>query len=251
MTSKTLRLQTLRVFTAALLAAAAHTPLSAADAPAPSAAAPPAETPLFVQAGEHQGMDDRIFPLGWSGDGKFAWVVLHSSEGMGESRWTFTIQDLDANKTVEQRRYDLGEGFSIGMRQFWAKHGKEVAALLKKHGVKRSAPAMDHLPLVLGKRRGAVFNPVLEATAAEHPDYRYAGVKSFRVFASATEKAAPIFQWEYKDYLFPFTVAIVGCYVSPDETRAALVIAGAWKGWEGAPHPRYVDVIAGCKTGIE
>ncbi len=224
--------------------------LPAKDA-APTPDSAPVEAPLFQMSAEHQGMDDRVFPLGWSADGKFAWVVLHSSEGMGESRWTFTILDLDANKAVEQRKYDLGEGLSIGMRQFWAKHGKEVSALLKKHGVKRSAPAMDHLPLVLGKRRGVVFNPVLEATAAEHPDYRYAGVKSFRVFASATEKAAPIFQWEYKDYLFPFTVAIVGCYVSPDETRAALVIAGAWKGWEGAPHPRYVDVIAGCKTGIE
>ena len=113
------------------------------------------------------------------------------------------------------------------------------------------ASAMDHFPLVLGTRRGSIFQPVVEAVAGKHEDLQFGGVKSFQVFESPADKKTAIFQKTYDGYLFPFTVTIAGCFVSPDEARAAIVITACWRGWEGAPHPRRVEALAGFKTGFE
>ncbi len=211
----------------------------------------PKETPLFVANGMHEGMDDRIFPLGWSADGKFAWVRLLSSEGMGDSRWELTIQDMGTNKEVETQKYDMGQDLSIGIRQFWSRHGKAVTLLVKKHGVKQAAAAMDHFPMVLGKRRSSIFLPRIESVRGKHDELQFEGVKSFQVFESQGDRTLALLQKTYDVSQFPFTVAIVGCYVSPDETHAAIVITACWRGWEGAPHPRRVEALAGFKTGIQ
>jgi hypothetical protein len=97
----------------------------------------PEETPLFVAKRIHQGMDDRIFPLGWSASGKFAWLCQLSSEGMGDSRWRLSIQDMGTNKVMETQEFDMVDGASIGIKQLWDKHGKAIVVLLKKHQVKR------------------------------------------------------------------------------------------------------------------
>ena len=112
---------------------------------------------------------------------------------------------------------------------------------------------MDHFPLALGKRRGFVFLPILETVGGMHEDLQFVGVKSFQIFRSSSDKKAAkaaLFQKKYDGYLIPFSVAIAGCFVSPDETHIAVLITGCWRGYEGAPHPRKIEALAGFKTAL-
>ncbi|MFN0080573.1 MAG: hypothetical protein ACKVY0_29240 [Prosthecobacter sp.] len=212
--------------------------------------AAPTETPLFVTTEPFAGMDDRLFPLGWSADGKFAWVLKPLDEASGENRWGVTIQDMTTNVTTATAEFIMGEDAASGIAQVWAKHGQAITALLNKHGVKRTASAMDHFPLVLGKRRSTVVNVELEVVHGKHADFGYTGVRSFEIFLGSDRKSA-VFQKSYDGFLFPFTVAIVGCFTSPDEKYAAMVITGCERGWEGAPHPRSIEAFAGFKLDAE
>lgn len=240
-----MKLNTLLLHGFLILAAAI--PIRAAE-PAPKDT--PRETPLFVTGKDFESMDDRIFPLGWSADGKFAWICKRSNEAADECNWVVTIQDMATNKTVAEIKYELPDKPENGIARFWIAHGKATAALLAKHAVKRTAPVMDHFPIVLGRHRGFFILPVVESVIGTHEDLQFGGVKSFQVFKSSTEKKAPIFERKYDGYLFPFNVAIAGCFVSPDEAHAAIVINACWRGYEGAPHPRKIEALAGFRTGL-
>lgn len=85
----------------------------------------------------------------------------------------------------------------------------------------------------------------------KHDELQFEVVKSFQVFESRGDGTPALLQKTYAVSQFPFSVAMVGCYVSPDETHAAIVITACWRGWEGAPHPRRVEALAGFKTGIQ
>lgn len=209
----------------------------------------PKETPLFVTAPNFESMDDRIFPLGWSVDGKFAWICKRSNEAADECTWVVTVQDMATNKILAEEKFELSDKPENGIARFWMAHGKVTSALLAKHGVKRGAPVMDHLPLLVGRHRGVIVQPILESVTGMH-DLMFIGVKSFQLSLASDEKKRVFFQKKYDGYLFPFHVAIAGCFVSPDESHAAFVITGCWRGYEGAPHPRKIEALAGGRTGI-
>jgi hypothetical protein len=210
----------------------------------------PKEIPLFVTGQNFHGIDDRIFPLGWSAEGKFAWICKQSNEAADDCSWRVTIQDTNSNKILASEKFMMPDDPAHDIAQLWTAHGKAITELLEKHAVKRTPQAMDHFPLALGKLRGSVFLPVIETVTEKHKDLQFTGVKSFQVFKSSDDKKLPLFQRKYEDYVFPFSVAIAGCFVSPDEAHAAIVITSCWRGWEGAPHPRRIDALAGFKTGI-
>ena len=210
----------------------------------------PAETPLFVTTEPFAGMDDRLFPLGWSADGKFAWMLKPLDEASGENRWSVTIQDMTTNATTATAEFIMGDDTTIGIQQVWTKHAQAIMALLNKHGIKRTAPVMDHFPLILGRRRNVLINAEIEVVRGKHADFGYTGVRSFQIFWGSDRKSA-VFQKSYDGFLFPFTVAIAGCFTSPDEKYAAMVITGCSRGWEGAPHPRKIEALAGFKLDAE
>ncbi len=224
--------------------------LLAAFAPLRAADAAPGETPLFVTPETHLGLDDRIFPLGWSSGGKFAWICKQSNEAADECNWVLTIQDTGTNKIAETKKFELPDKPANGIRQFWTAHGKAVSLLLETHGVKRTSSAMEHLPLVTGKRRSFVFQPVIQTVAATLDNSEFGGTKSFQVFLPAEEKKELLIRRDY-DRIVPMAVGLAGCFVSPDEKFAAVVVTAGWRGYEGAPHPRKVEALAGFKTGIE
>lgn len=224
--------------------------LLAAVAPLRAADTVPGETPLFVTPETHLSLDDRIFPLGWSAGGKFAWICKQSNEAADECNWVLTIHDTVTNKIAETKKFELPDKPENGIRKFWAAHGKAVSLLLEKHGVKRTSSAMEHFPLVTGKRRNFVFQPVIETVAATLDNSEFGGTKSFQVWLPADEKKEVLIQRSY-DRFVPMVVGLAGCFVSPDEKFAAVVVTACWRGYEGAPHPRKVEALAGFKTGIE
>ncbi len=206
----------------------------------------PKETPLFVTGEADDRMDDRIFPLGWSADGKFAWITRKVEEASDEGMWSLTILDAAANKTLETIEFTLPDQGFKGIAKFWAKNQKAILATLKKHGVKMTPTPMDHLPVILGHRRGRIVAAELTPVEAK-TTYDELGVKSFKLTLRLGQAKNPLAEKTYTDPSMPYAVAIAGCYHSPDEAFGVIVVTALERGWEGSPHPRTVDAMAGFR----
>jgi hypothetical protein len=204
----------------------------------------PRETPLFVTAtADDDRMDERIFPLGWSADGKFAWLSRKVEEASDEGMWGLSVLDTTSNKVVETVPFSFPDKPGSGVAKFWSKHGKAVQATLAKHHIKASTVVMDHLPVVLGRRR----NHIVAADVApdeKKNDFETLAVKSFKVNLRLGEAKTVIFEKSY-DSLMPFAVSLAGCFHSPDEKFGVIVVTALERGYEGAPHPRVVEAMVG------
>jgi len=204
----------------------------------------PRETPLFITATkEDDRMDERIFPIGWSGDGKFAWLSRKVEEASDEGMWALSVLDTTNNKVVETVPFSFPDKPGSGVAKFWAKHGKAVQATLTKNGIKASAVVMDHLPVVLGRRRNYIVAADL-ALDEKKNDFETLAVKSFKVNLRLAEKKSVVFEKSY-DTFMPFAVSLGGCFHSPDERFGVIVVTALERGYEGAPHPRVVEAMVG------
>jgi DUF4097 and DUF4098 domain-containing protein YvlB len=47
-------------------------------------------------------IEAKLFPLGWSKDEKFAYIIEHPDEAIGELRATMYVIDIKTNKILEQ-----------------------------------------------------------------------------------------------------------------------------------------------------
>ena len=81
----------------------------------------PEVTPLFVTAKADDRLDERIFPLGWSADGKFAWITREVEEASEDGMWSLTVLDAATNKMAEEINFTLPEKGFNGVAKFWAK----------------------------------------------------------------------------------------------------------------------------------
>lgn len=203
----------------------------------------PREVALFVTPEKFPDMDARLYPLGWSKDAKFAWLTSTPMEAGEEEHWTLTVQNMDTNKQVEKAEFEI-EAKTPGIKACWAKHGKAISAALAKHGIALGAPlAMDHFPLLLGGRRGTVFNPQIEAQFGVGVD-EVEGVKSFSLTLREEDKSTPFHEQGYEK-IFPLAIHLAGSFASPDGKYLALVPVACWRGYEGAPHIRRVETLVG------
>jgi hypothetical protein len=205
---------------------------------------PPKETPLFVTLGENNDrMDERLFPVGWSDDGKFAWISRRVEEASDDGMWFVRVLDTAKNKMVEDIKMTFKDETADGVTKFWAQKEKEIQALLKKHGINREVIVMDHLPVVLGKLRNHLISATVTAKESQM-ELGGTGVKSFIVNLRQGEKSAVIYKKTYETYS-PFAVALAGCFYSPNQKFGAIVVTSVSRGYEGPPHPRWIEALAG------
>lgn len=191
-------------------------------------------------------MDDRVFPLGWSADGKFAWITRDVEEAARDGAWRLTVLDAGANKIVETVEFTVADDEKDkGIAKFWAAKESAVLATLKKHGVKSGPATMDHLPLILGERRGRVINAELAVTEGE---VLYGtGVLAMKVTLQVGGKKSVILAKKVAAASNMYAAAIAGCFHSPDERFGAIVVIALERGYEGLPYGRRVNAVAGCR----
>ncbi len=202
---------------------------------------------MFITAkAEDDRLDEKIYPLGWSKDGKFAWLSRQVEEASDEGMWSLSILDAASNKMAEKIPFTYPDKAGEGLAKFWAKYGKAIRATLARHEVKAGAMVMDHLPVVLGHRRNYVVAADITVKEPEKDDSNAFGimVKSFTVNLRLGEQKSVLFEKNY-DTVMPFAVSVAGCFHSPDERFGVIVVTALERGWEGAPHPRVVETMAG------
>jgi hypothetical protein len=210
----------------------------------------PKETPLFVTpTDENDRATQHLYPLGWSADGKFAWLTRNIEEETEDGMWTLTVMDAVSNQRLEKQEITFQYRPGEGLEKFWRKQGKTILATLAKHAVKAGPTVMDHFPLALGPKLRYRVGVSLAVTAGSSEQVENA-VKSCELSVNLNGTATVIWKQSYEADL-PYLVSVAGCFHSPDEKFGVVVVTMLKRGWHGGPHMRSMAGMAGFQMNAE
>lgn len=201
---------------------------------------------------------DRFYPIGFSKDGKFAYVELPADEAVGGFLWTFKIVDLVTDKTVDTVGWDQsGAGLDEiqNLKTLLKKKRRGFEVLLGKHKIRPVAnPRLKVFPMKIGQRE---IHANLEDEVPASPDAEpgYKSVIHHVVLADSSGRAKEIGKLTSAEGDMGFFTAppkIKGYLKSPFGPRAVVVLRQTRRGYEGPPHvSSFVLLGAHLKVGFK
>ncbi len=181
-----------------------------------------------------------LYPIGWSRDGKFAYIHDHHNLLACQGEITLCIRDLSNNKTLYMN-YDCHKGFT----RYWLKNKsktlRKFKSLLRKYRIRLSANFLiGHFPIKVKKKRFAVTTKYkVKKTTMYNEDLEY--VSQVSVYLKSNKKRKLIYRKTFKDpYQAPYSGTIgftEGYLKSPYENRIAIIQTGY------STHTDYDDVL--------
>jgi hypothetical protein len=216
-------------------------------------AIPPRMPLLFPQfeafeAPNSQLIVGKLIPLGFSPDGKFAYVTEPPDEACGCYFFEFHIQDLETDRDLYKKRVEIDGTANIEWDRVWRQYRTTFLAQLDSHRI------------VLGKFQQQQQFPIeVDSTTLNlridcstvlsdfGDDARFVAIA--QVFLSSKD-------WGEKrvaklNYFHGNVMSLKeGCYLkSPFEDRVVLILLRESRGWEGPPNPiEHVVIGARMKT---
>ena len=176
----------------------------------------------------------RIIPLGFSHDGKFAYIIEPADEACGCYFFELHIQDLNSDKKLYQKRFMYEEVTSQKWYQAWNDHGEFLIKKIQAHDIVLTAPKAQKLPIQTDS--GTLQ---LRLDLEKKPDENMPNgevVNLARVWLASDQLG----EKRIASLRFPNNYVLgyeQGCYIkSPFEDRVAIVVLREDRGWEGPPN---------------
>ena len=191
----------------------------------------------------------QLIPVGFSPDGKFAYVVEPPDEACGCYFFELHIRDLHTDKDVWLKKL-LYEGVSTEQwDRAWKENGKAIWEQLHSHGIVMANVTPSHFPIASD---GSVLRLTIDRKYMPSPflpDEKF--IRHAQVYLStdsfATKRVASL---DYSDQSLIALDAAMYLH-SPFEDRAAIILLRTKRGWEGPPSPIDYEVIGALlKTGF-
>ncbi len=209
----------------------------------------PVELNLFSTGAAFAGLDEQLFPLGWSKNGEHLAVLsAKPNEAADERTWECRILDLVADKSLHTETFEItGDG---GITPFWQTNGAKISSLLETFGIEYDSSGFQRhsFPALEGKYRGDSYELSLTRDYADEPLFGYRGVKKLQLTLSNGDgESRKILELNYEEF-FPLAVGALGYLSNPQGDRIAVLVALTGRGYEGPPHVRTL-LIAGARIG--
>ncbi len=189
---------------------------------------------------------DRFIPLGWSRDGKIAYIRQRWEEGKGVTTWAFTIQDLTTDQTLWNHDYEVMEGSDDlpSLEEAWKRNEALVLDALRIHGIRlKSDFALGADTLSHDNR---TYRITCESEFTYNEDFGLESATRIRVsvhVASLGHK--DVYRFSTTGFSGILSARVAGHLKSPFEDRIAIVYVETHHGWEGPPNPVIFKII-GC-----
>ena len=192
----------------------------------------PSELKYYKQSDEY--LFQKFYPIGWSKDGKFAYVIEPADEAAGLYFFKLIIQNMINDKEVY--RWEPDEDPETGsVTQMWKDYQMTFAAALNEHKI---IPQNDI------KLLGTEFNTedgkykvTIENQMETDPDFGFEVVKSTNIDIKSSELGTKrIYSYTEKDYNQCLGRIVQGVIKSPYEKRVAVLVKEELRGYEGPPN---------------
>lgn len=191
-----------------------------------------------------------FYPIGWSRDGKFAYLIEPPDEACGCYFAEIVIQDMVNDKVVWSERYTselLEDPDSENLNTYWAANQKKFSTKLNEFGVIASSQ-FDLLGPTVGYGND-VFTPAVKVNVETDNDLEVIGDVTVRL--DSKRRGSKLIHRDIykKGEISGFRNAMIaGSLRSPFEARIAVVILEEHRGWEGPPNTTSIKVAGASLT---
>ncbi len=179
---------------------------------------------------------DKFYPIGWSKDGKFAYVIEPVDEATGFYFITIAIQDLNSDKVLWKFEYTVKDEIEgKDLETTWKEKYAEIKAKLNEYKIEQQKDFQ------LGSTEFSVenneFNLKVETNKTDS-EY-FPGMEVLEKFAvklsTSTLGSKEIFS-EKEETGVLIDALVVGQFKSPYENRIAVLVSTEQIGYEGPPN---------------
>lgn len=215
----------------------------------------PAPTRLMLPGDENERKDadradllrEHFYPIGWSKDGKFAYLVEPADEACGCYLALFIIQDMRTDKILWEKAHEGSDQIEESLVTFWRANRREFSDRLDQYGI--LAPKFFVLEKTAFNYQGDALNTRLDVNVKNEDAFSPTGNVILQLISKKSgkktiyeEKISPEQTGSFMD------AELGGVLVAPFEARAAVVIIEKHRGWEGPPHTTRLRVIGAHLT---
>ncbi len=183
---------------------------------------------------------DKIYPIGWSKNGLFAYIIEPADEGSGLYWFEIVILDIVNNKVAwSWKPKETSEG-NVG--EIWKKN----YALFKKSLSESQIIQTKTFALKSGKTsyKGNDYEVILEAKTENDPDFGFDVIKEVEIkFASPELGEKEIYNQKSDDYSLILGAYVPGYLLSPFDDRVVVIYQRERVGYEGPPNVVFFDLI--------
>jgi hypothetical protein len=199
-------------------------------------------------------MTENFYPIGWSRDGKFAYLVEPPDEACGCYFAEFVIQDLKTDKILFKERYSsdgLEKPEEENLGSFWPKRQKVYSARLNQHRIEPIGDA--HLMHPAINFEGDVLTSKLDIKIETDGVFEVEGTVTLTM--TSAKRGSKVIRrdvYKRKDVNGFRDAEITGSLKSPFESRVAVILVEVMRGWEGPPNTTSIKVTgASLTTGFK
>lgn len=207
----------------------------------------PPRTPIAVPEFESylshnfQYVVGQIIPLGFSPEGKFAYVLEPPDEACGCYFFEFHVVDLNTDRDVFVKKVTIEGGYMQEWDQVWKVHGGQFKKELATHGIRMDGTEVKPLPIVgpfgefniriLGSWRDSDFGTGEKLLNDAYIKIGNEQVGEKRIASRFFAKDA-VLGLEARYFM-----------KSPYEERVAILFLRIDRGWEGPPNTVNWEVV--------
>lgn len=170
----------------------------------------------------------KLYLIGFSADGKIAFIESRQLEGVGAEQVIFFVQDLVSDDILEKIDGQGEEGAEGAFMHFLKKNGSAIDSALEKHGIKKSPCKYEEFPYNEKDREITVSVSVSDTGKLQ---YDFLRIIDYSCIASNEAGKKKVLRAK-KDAVLE-NAFVCGFIKNPFENRLAVVIAEEKYGFEG------------------
>ena len=197
-------------------------------------------------------VNEIFYPLGYSEDGKIAYIKEYDTDPADIVLIRTFVQDLVTDKILWKDEFRVeNEITGVNFKSFWAKKSTLISKKLSEYGIQSFKNLhFKNETYLYGKE---TFSLNSETTSSFQKDWGTAFLDSSTIILSAKGKGQKVIdRRHYKDEQLLARKAIGFIPLSKSADRVAVVVANVHRGWEGPPHNLGYEIVgASLKIGFK
>ncbi len=193
---------------------------------------------------------DKLYPIGWSKSGNFAYLIEPADEALGNYMAGVVVVSLVSDEVIWSWYTDPIVDEDLYREDVWQKHYDDIKAHLNKYGIiqERDFKLMDTY-FTYDKKDYIVR---LETEKTKDPDMGINIITKSTLFIKSPQLGEK--QIAEKNYEASMILGqqISGCLLSPYEDRVAIIVKSERWGYEGPPNVVEFEIFgANLTTGFK
>jgi len=183
---------------------------------------------------------DKLYPIGWSKNGMFAYIIEPADEGSGLYWFEIVILDIVNNKIAWS--WKPGEIAQGSVDKIW----KENYDLFKKNLRESEIIQQKTFALKTGKTsyKGNDYEYVLDSKTATDPDFGFDVIKEVTINIESPELGKKqIYHQKNEEYSLVLGAYVPGYILSPFDDRVVVIYQKERNGYEGPPNVVFFELI--------